>query len=93
VEDDAFFYSHPRPPSRGIGKYETQTVFDMPIPENEIYLIDTVVRLNRTNEFGIIKKYTFQHEQKGFLNYLVQVEDKDGLYFWFHYDIDLECLP
>ena len=65
----------------------------MPIPENEIYPIETVVRLKRTNEFGIIKKYTFQHEQKGFLNYLVQVEDRQGLYCWFHDDIDLENLP
>jgi len=64
----------------------------MPIPDNEIYPIETVVRLKRTNEFGIIKKYTFQHEQKGFLNYLVQVEDRQGLYCWFHDDIDLEHL-
>ena len=42
--------------------------------------------------FGIIKQYTFQHEQKGFLNYLVQVEDRQGLYCWFHDDIDVECL-
>lgn len=65
----------------------------MPIPDNEIYPIDTVVRWKRTGEFGLIKKYTFQHEQRGFMNYLVQVEGKEGLYCWFHDDIDLEHLP
>ena len=65
----------------------------MPISENEIYPIESVVRLKRTNEFAIIKKYTFQNGGKGFLNYLVQVEDRQGLYCWFHYDIDLGHLP
>lgn len=65
----------------------------MPISDSEIYPIDTVVRWKRTGEFGLIKSYTFQHEQRGFMNYLVEVEGKQGLYCWFHDDIDLEHLP
>ena len=48
-----------------------QTVFNMRISDSEIYPIDTVVRWKRTGEFGLIKSYTFQLEQKGVMNYLV----------------------
>lgn len=77
----------------GIDNTKLKTVFDMLISDSEIYPIETVVRWKRTGEFGIIKKYTFQHEQKGFMNYLVLVEGKEGLFCWFHDDVDLECLP
>jgi len=65
----------------------------MPIADDQIYPIETVVRWKRTGEFGLVKSYTFQHDNKGFMNYLVEVEGREGLYCWFHDDVDLECLP
>jgi len=64
------------------------------IKEADIYPLGTVVRRKKTGEFAIIKKYTYQHEGRGFLNYLGHIEGKGGnLYALYHDDIDLECLP
>lgn len=65
----------------------------MPIQDSDIHPIDTVVRWKRTGEFGMIKSYTFQKDNHGFMRCLVMVEGKQGLYCWFHQDVDLECLP
>ena len=65
----------------------------MPIKDSDVYPVGTVIRIKRTNEFAIIRTHTFQHLGKGFLNYLVEIEDKQGLYCAFHHDIDLEHLP
>jgi len=64
------------------------------VRDEDIYAIGTVVRRNTTGELAIIQQYTFQHQGKGFLNYLGQIEGKgDGLYALYHEEIDLECLP
>jgi len=56
------------------------------------YPVDTIVRLKRTSEFAIIRNQTFLQGHY-FLNYLVEIEGKKGLYCAFHYDIELEHLP
>jgi hypothetical protein len=64
------------------------------VKDEDVFPIGTVVRRRKTGEFALIKNYTFQHEGKGFLNYLGQIENKgDGIYAIYHEDIDLECLP
>jgi hypothetical protein len=52
-----------------------------------------VIRIKRTNEFAIVRQKTFQKDGKGFLNYLIEIEGKMGLYCAFHDDIDLAHLP
>jgi hypothetical protein len=60
----------------------------------DIYPINTVVRIKKTGEFAVIKNYTFQHDGKGFLNYLGIIEGKgDGTYALYHENIELESLP
>lgn len=66
----------------------------MPIRnDSDAFPVGCVIKIKRTNEFAIIRKKTFQKDGKGFLNYLVEIEDKQGLYCAFHNDIDLEHLP
>jgi hypothetical protein len=62
----------------------------MPIKDSDVYPVGTVIRIKSTNEFAIIRMHTCQHACKGFLNYLVEIEDKRGLYCAFHDDIALE---
>lgn len=62
--------------------------------DNDVYPINTVVRVSRTNEFAIVRSHTFQKDGKRFLNYLCEIEGrKPGLYCCFHQDIVLEHLP
>lgn len=66
----------------------------MPHPkDSEIYPVNTVVRRKKTGEFAKIKAHTFQKDGKGFLNYLAEIEEHDGLYALYHDDIELEHLP
>jgi hypothetical protein len=65
----------------------------MPISVNPTpFPIDYVVRIKRTNEFAIVRHHTFLHEGF-FMHYLLHVEDRNGLYCYFHDDLELECLP
>jgi len=65
------------------------------VKDEGIYPIGTVVRRKKTGEFAIIKRYTFQHEGKNFLNYLGQIEGKNesDMYALYHNEIELEALP
>jgi hypothetical protein len=66
----------------------------MPIRnDSDAFPIGSVIRIKRTNESAIIRRKTFQKDGKGFLNYLVEIENKRGLYCAFNDDIDLEHLP
>lgn len=60
--------------------------------DDEIYPIGTVVRIEATGQFALIRDYTFQYQGKGFLNYLAEIEGRDGLYAVYHEDVELECL-
>lgn len=64
--------------------------------------VGTVARIVKTrsdksqyeiNEFIIIRHLNYVKDQRGFLNYLVEVEGKQGLYCCFHDQIELENLP
>lgn len=61
--------------------------------DNEIWPLETVVRIKKTGQFAIIKEQAFQFQGKGFLNYLGEIEGRDGLYALYHDDIELEELP
>lgn len=61
--------------------------------DNEIYPLETVVRIKRTNEFAVIKRHTFQKDGKGFLHYLGEIESREGLYCLIHDEIEVEALP
>jgi hypothetical protein len=64
------------------------------IKDEDIYPLDTVVRIKRTGQFAMIKKQQFVKDGKGFLHYLARIEGRgDGLYCVFHDDVDLEVLP
>jgi hypothetical protein len=66
----------------------------MPVKDEDVYMIGTVVRLKRTGEFAIIKKQCFLREDKFFLNYLGEIEGRlGGVYALYHEDLELECLP
>lgn len=65
----------------------------MPHPkDDEVYSVETVVRILKTNEFAIVKDHTFVKDNRGFLNYLCIIEDRsEGLYALYHDDIELEA--
>lgn len=66
----------------------------MPHPkDDEIYPLETVVRLKKTGEFAIIKAQDFLKDGKGFLNYRGEIEGKEGWFAIYHDDVDLESLP
>lgn len=59
---------------------------------NEIYPLDTVVRIKKTGELAVIRKHTILKDE--FLHYLGVIEGRgDGLWALYHDDIELECLP
>lgn len=63
--------------------------------DDEVYPVETVVRIKKTGEFAIIKSRTFQKDGRGFLNYLAQIDGRGegDLYALYHDDIELEHLP
>ena len=66
------------------------------VKDEDVYPLETVVRLRRTGEFAIIKSRTFLSPLGDyyFLHYLAQIEGRgEGWYCVFHQDVDLECLP
>jgi hypothetical protein len=69
----------------------------MPHPKDEdVYPVETIVRIKKTGAFAVIKDHTFQHHSRGFLNYLAEIEGKynsKGYWVLHHDEIELECLP
>ena len=66
----------------------------MPTKPEDVYPIDTVVRIKKTGQFAMIKSQTFLKDGKGFLHYLGIIEGRgDGLYCLLHDDVELEALP
>ena len=67
----------------------------MPVRDDEVYKVGTVVRLKGTGEFAIIREQSFLFNGKNFLNYLGEIEGrkKGGLYALYHEDLEVECLP
>lgn len=64
--------------------------------DNDIYPIETVVRIKRTGEFAIIRGHGFLKDGKGFLHYLGDIEGREttrGFFALYHDDIELEALP
>jgi hypothetical protein len=61
--------------------------------DNEVYPVDSVVRLKSTGQFAIIKRQSFQKNGEGFLNYEGEIEGREGIYCLIHDRIELECLP
>lgn len=60
--------------------------------DDEVYPIDTVVRLKKTGEFAIIVGHGFLKDGVGFLHYEGIIEGRgDGHYALYHNDIELEC--
>lgn len=60
----------------------------------DVYPIETIVRLKKTGEFAIIKQRTFLNADN-FLNYLAIIEGRgeNDLYAIYHENVDLEALP
>lgn len=55
--------------------------FSMAHPkDSEIYPLNTVIARNRTGEYAIIRNHTSQVEGREFLNYLVEIEGREGPY-------------
>ena len=61
--------------------------------DHEAYPVDTIVRIKDTGQFARIVGHTFLKDRKGFLNYLAEIEGRNGQYALYHDDIDLENLP
>ena len=61
--------------------------------DSEVYPVDSVVRLKETGQFAIIRKQSFQMNERGFLNYLGEIEGREGLYCLIHDRLELECRP
>lgn len=61
--------------------------------DNEVYPVDTVVRLKKTGQFALIKSHTFLRDGKGFLNYLAEIEGRSGIFALYHDDLEFECAP
>lgn len=61
--------------------------------DDEAYPVGTVVRIKRTGQFALIRQLTFQNSERGFLNYIAEIEGRAGLYALYHDDIEVECLP
>lgn len=58
----------------------------------DVFPINTVVRRRTTGEFAIIRKRVFLREDKFFLHYLGEIENKEGLYCLIHDEVELEAL-
>jgi hypothetical protein len=64
------------------------------VKDEDVYPLETVVRLKKTGQFAIIKDRTFPKDGKNFLHYRGQIEGRgEGLYCLLHDEIELECLP
>jgi len=56
--------------------------------------IGSVVRIKKTNEFAlVIGKNQLMNNPESFLNYYLEIEDRQGVWAGYDADIELECLP
>jgi hypothetical protein len=60
--------------------------------DDQVYPLNTVVRIKKTGEFAIIVGYNFLKDGKGFLNYYAEIQDKKGKYALYHGDLEVEVL-
>jgi hypothetical protein len=68
----------------------------MPHPkDNELFPIDTVVRIRKTGEFAIIKDQVFLSDfNRNFLHYRGIIDGRgESMWVLYHDDIELENLP
>lgn len=66
------------------------------VKDEDVYPIDTVVRIKKTGEFAMVKKHGWLRPERRehFLHYLAIIEGReDGLYALYHEEVDLEALP
>jgi hypothetical protein len=64
------------------------------VKDEDVYPVDTVVRLHKTGEFALIVDRTFLKDGKNFLHYLAKIEGRgDHMYAVYHEEVDLEALP
>lgn len=63
------------------------------VKEEDVYPVETVVRIKKTGLFALIKGHAYQSGNYGFLHYRGEIEGRDGEYCIFHQDVELECLP
>lgn len=64
------------------------------VKDEDVYPLETVVRIKKTGQFAIVKKRTFLMNETNFLNYLGIIEGRgDGLFVFFHEDVELENYP
>jgi hypothetical protein len=61
--------------------------------DEDAYPIGTVVIWLKTGERAIIRKKGFQKDERGFLHYLGEFEDRPGLFALYHDEVMLDCLP
>lgn len=59
----------------------------------DIYPVDTVVRLKKTGQLALITSHNYLMNYSNFLNYYASIEGREGTYALYHDDIELECLP
>ena len=58
--------------------------------EEDVYPINTVVRVKKTGEFAIIRKI-HRFIDGSYQHYLGEIEGKKGLYVIYHEDVELEA--
>jgi hypothetical protein len=63
------------------------------VPFEEVYPLDTIVRIRKTGLFARITHRTFLKDGRTFQHYLAEIDGREGNYCIFHQDVDLECLP
>lgn len=64
------------------------------VKDEDVYPIETVVRIIKTGQLAIIKRQAFLKDGKSFLNYLGAIEGRgNGLYAIYHQDIELMPRP
>lgn len=63
--------------------------------DDQLYPVNTIVRLKKTGEFARITDQTFQFKGRGFLHYLGEIEGRQAGAKWclFHDEVELEALP
>jgi hypothetical protein len=62
--------------------------------DDQVYPLDTVVRLIKTGEMAIIKDRVFLKDEKNFLHYRGIIEGRgEKLFAIYHDEVDLEALP
>lgn len=65
------------------------------VRDEDVYPIDTIVRLRDTGEFARITGHNWLRPElkKHFLNYFAEIEGKKGQFAVYHSEVELEALP